>query len=265
MRLILDGPSIMVRVGQGVERRIPIRWLERVVVVGNMELESQLLSRLAAQGIPVLLVERESLKSAVVYKVNENGVQIKKRQHMVFRKAPLSEHVSNWMRSKRREMILKTIKKYSPRLVNLFLQDGNIECKYQQLIKILKRNIPSWDTVIGLIRSMMFELLLTIIKKTNFDPHCGAINRGIDFGFVLDLLWIMEPEVDYQAVRFFRIPSRRNIKLLSKGNQEFREIVHRFENRKKLVDKEVKFFLDELIDLMRRVDGELVSGLLRRC
>ena len=80
---------------------------------------------------------------------------------------------------------------------------------------------------------------------------------GLDFCFVL------EPEIHLQALRFFKDPTRRGHLPWFPQGKEMQEIVLRFENGKENLEAHVQALIDELLDLMRDVDGSDLSRMLR--
>lgn len=260
----LDGPSLLIQEAGKASRWIPLRQLERVVLFGNMTLETSILCSLAEEGIPILLINGKGSKPVMVSKIESSGVQKNTRQHFYFRRPPYTEEINNWLISKRKSVILKVFKKISSKLQKKLAKEGLSETRYMEIIEHLKKNNPRWQILNGILRAMLLEFLLPLIEKAKLDPHCGVKNRGVDFGFALDLCWVFEPEIHYQTMRFFKDPARRGGLPWFPSGDLLKEIVVRFEERRKFLLSEVNVLLDELNDLLRQIDGDVVPSLLRR-
>lgn len=260
----LDGPSLLIQEQGKAPRWVPLRQLERVVFFGNMTLEMAILCALAEEGIPVLLIGGKGSRPVMVSKIDDRGVQKSTRQRYYFRRPPFSEEVMHWLTSKRKIIILKIFKKLSPKIHKKFAKEGINDTRYLEIIEHFRKSNPRWSVLVGIINAMLLELLLPVIENARLDPHCGVKNRGVDFGFALDLCWVFEPEVHYQAIRFFKDPARRGGLPWYPSGELLKELVTRFEERKKFLISEAKLLLDELNDLLRQINGDVVPSLLRR-
>ena len=245
------------------ERRVPARLIGRVVIVGNIEMESGVVTLFAQQGTPVLFLDSKDSRPAITLLCDERGPQRWTRQHYLFRRPPSSERFSMWLESRRRLSIIKTVRRLSPRLGKKFQREGFREKHYQALLKPLGRNNPRWRVLVGMLRAMTLEFVIPFLERAKLDPHCGILHRGEDFGLALDFCWVLEPELHYQALRFFKDPSRRGGLPWRPQGDEMREVIQRFENRKGYLSSEVQALVDEIIELMRQVDGDDVSCMLR--
>ena len=101
-------------------------------------------------------------------------------------------------------------------------------------------------------------MVIQEIVASNLDPHMGMINKNCNFGFALDLYQIISPESDLISIQFFTScrwhdfvqSSRKNCTLTKDG---WKNIVHRFENRKKKLSHGLDMVLRGFFDLMRHV------------
>ncbi|HDG98384.1 MAG TPA: hypothetical protein ENG73_09500 [Desulfobacterales bacterium] len=258
-----DGPSVIVKEQGKAERRVPARLIGRVVIVGNVPMESGVVTLFACQGTPVLFLDTKESRPAITMLCEERGPQRWTRQHLLFRRPPSADRLRMWLQSRRRASIIRVVRRLSPRLGRDFQRGGFREEHYQELLRPLRRNNPRWQVLVGMLRAMTLEFIVPFLERAKFDPHCGVLHRGEDFGLALDFCWVLEPELHYQALRFFKDPSRRGGLPWRPHGEEMREVVQRFENRKPYLRSEVQALIDEILDLMRQADGDDLSRLLR--
>ena len=244
-------------------QRVPARLIGRVVIVGNVPMESGVVTLFAEQGTPVLFLDSKGSRPAIALLADERGPQRWRRQHLLFRRPPTSERLRMWMRSRRRVTTIRVIRRLSPRLGKALQREGFRDGHYEAILKPLKRNNPRWQVLVGMLRAMFLELVIPLLERAKFDPHCGVLHRGDDFGLAQDVCWVLEPELHLQALRFFRDPSRRGGLPWRPEGEEMREVVLRFENQKEHLQSEVQSLLDELVELMRQTDGDDLSRMLR--
>ena len=244
-------------------RRVPARLIGRVVIVGNVPMESAVVTLFVQQGTPVIFFDRRDLRPAITLLCEERGPQRRSRQHLLFRRPPTSERIRLWLRSKRRLSVVRVLKRLSRRLAKRFEREGLREEDYDALLRTLRRSNPRWQVLVGVLRGMMLEFVIPLLQRARLDPHCGVLHPAEDFGLGLDFCFVLEPEIHLQALRFFKDPTRRGHLPWFPRGKDMQEIVLRFENNKKNLEAQVQALIDELLDLMRDVDGGDLSRMLR--
>lgn len=101
-------------------------------------------------------------------------------------------------------------------------------------------------------------MVIKEIISSNLDPHMGIINKNCNFGLALDLYKILEPECDLMTIQFFTscrwhefvLNTDKKCTLTKDG---WRNVVHRFENRKQVIAHRLDMVIRGYFDLMRSI------------
>ncbi|MFN3531862.1 MAG: CRISPR-associated endonuclease Cas1, partial [Candidatus Brocadia sp.] len=57
LNVIRDGPSIVVKEGKKSGRRVPARMIQRVIITGNIKLETSLITLFTQNNVPVTFLD----------------------------------------------------------------------------------------------------------------------------------------------------------------------------------------------------------------
>jgi hypothetical protein len=80
----------------------------------------------------------------------------------------------------------------------------------------------------------------------------GIIHRRVNFGLLLDLSMIFEPEADFQTIKFFQ-SSKLDIENGQLIEEAIKQIINRFESRRQNFTKSVEVVIDELFEIIKDV------------
>lgn len=163
------------------------------------------------------------------------------------------------MYARRRELQFNVIKRLSKSAAGVFAEKGFREKDYQRIISEFKPFKDDRQAVAFRIISNLFrEIVIGCIMKADIDPHLGVFHRRHNFSLALDLCHILEAEADMQSIRFLRTSTNKGY--LQRGNNGWaiskdgmRDIIHRFENRRKQVQETVERLIDDVFALMREL------------
>ena len=158
-------------------RRVPARLIGRVVIVGNVPMESAVVTLFVQQGTPVIFFDRRDLRPAITLLCEERGPQRRSRQHLLFRRPPTSERIRLWLRSKRRLSVVRVLKRLSRRLAKRFEREGLREEDYDALLRTLRRSNPRWQVLVGVLRGMMLSSLFRCCNGRGLIPTAGSSIR----------------------------------------------------------------------------------------
>lgn len=254
-----DGPSIWVREDGRAGRRIPVRLVGRVVVIGNLKIEAGVITLFTENDIPVTFMNRKGRQVAVTIPYNHNLPRHYEEQRVFLETEENENQVKTLITSRRREFHLGTVKRLSGVVASNFIRNGFRERDYQEFLNKFKpRSQDQWVVVCGLIGNLFKEIIIGSLMKSDLDPHMGILHRRHNFGLALDICHIMGPEIDLHAVQFFRC--NRDNNLMQKGNngwlvsqQGMKDIIHRFENRRKSLHEKIESIIDDLFRFMREL------------
>lgn len=254
-----DGPSIWVREDGRSGRRVPVRLVGRVVIIGNLKIEASVITLFTENDIPVTFMNRKGRQVAVTIPYNHNLPRHYEEQRVLIGTEENENRVKTLIASRRREFHLRTVKRLSGIVAADFITNGFRESDYETFLdKYKPRSQEQWVIVCGLIGNLFKEIIISSLMKCDLDPHMGILHRRHNFGLALDICHIMSPEIDLHAVQFFRC-NRDNI-LMQKGNngwlvsqQGMKDIIHRFENRRKSLHERIECIIDDIFQLMREL------------
>lgn len=264
IRLKVDGPSLLITSPDCADRRIPVPMLARVVVFGNILIDSDVLNLLGSRDIPVIFIDKYAKSRATSLPLNYsmplpcNSLQIitkdeKKRKEFI-----------DWARQMRIFLQNTVIR-------NLYHHNCNVTgIDYRKIIYMLMpENRVHWFIAKSLLRILLWLLILEELHNNRFDPHCGIIHNKSSFGLVQDYFYILQSETDLQALQFFKTDSidllieektDRTYQLTARG---FHNIIHRFENKQYMVKKNMKSITDKILELMGGDNESKLSRVLR--
>jgi len=249
IRVVMDGPSILIKDPERADRRIPLRFIGRVVIFGNIWISSDVLTALAGQNIPLICISKWasniSISMPFQFTYPAHCIDLE----LVLKDQQKAMDFTNWARQKRAFMKTEVIRRIYP--------NADISCSnYREIISFLMpEDREKWLTVKNTLKALFWSLITEHLISLGLDPHCGIINRKCAFGLVRDYAYIMSPEMDYQALQFFRSDSidtlirsdRKPCLLTAKG---IHNIINRFENRQYIVRRLVGEIKDKLYELM---------------
>jgi len=260
LEVLRDGPSIWVKEYGMAGRRIPARLIGHVVIVGNVKLDAGAITLFTENNIPVTFMNRKGDEVALTIPCNHQCHAHYHDQRKILEKEIYISYYRQWLESERRKIQLKVVKKLSRQVASGFVKHGFKEQDYQDFII---RNIEGGDkkkkvVVEKVIGNLIREIILKSILSAGLDPHIGIINRRQDFGMVMDIFYSIEPEVDLQTIQFFQsIKDRDYIYMSSTGmtiaKDGMKDIVHRFENKKRLTVDFIEHIIDGLFETIRYI------------
>jgi len=257
-RAVADGPSIWIDWENKAGRRIPLRLISRCIIVGNILVESNLISILAVNNIPIVLTDLSGHELATILPYNHRLPKHFREQRIFLETKKNRERFINWAKVKRMTLQIKLIKKIFPKKAGRFAM-GIGEEDYQFLISSFKqRSYAKWDIIKGFIVNLFRSLIIEHLIRSNLNLDLGIIHRYHNFGLVLDFCYILEPQIDEQCIQFFKVLN--NLSFFERKEREWRVnkdgikgIIQRFENKKEENANIIANTLDEFFQLMREL------------
>ncbi|GEM_PF-5198277 len=237
--LKLDGYSVVYTKSKGKHHcsvSVPLRQITRVVIFGNFAIPVELFSMFSELQIPILFIGSDSEKISTSICLPFESSFLNSSLKGILANSVKKEDFIKWLKSQRkqaRQSIARELSRFINRH-NENIQEDNYE-------KILSLVIPSsshrWENVRTLIQSLFFLYCIDVcIRFFSVNPHEGIFNSFRNFGCVRDMLYLIDPEIDYQSVLFFKECS---IKYLDKRNLQeepidtvtILNVITRFEER----------------------------------
>ncbi len=208
--------------------------------------------------VPVVFMDNSAGETAMAIPYNHRLPRHYEEQKVFLETEENTGRYEEWAQAKRMVLQVNVLRKLE-RSLSGQLTFGIGEGNYRQALSRLKpRSEDKWLVVTGIINGLFRGLIMEHVLKADLDPHTGIIHRRHNFGFVLDICYIVGAESDMQAVQFFR--SARDVSLMEKRyngwratDPGMRDIVHRFENRRVRLSNLIGTVMDEAFELMREL------------
>jgi len=258
IKAIADGPSILVNLPQKSMQRVPLRLIGRVVVIGNIHIETTLFCLLAEHNIPVLIMDLAGRKRAVVIPLVINSLQHSRWQKLFLISTRYREKFINWAKTKRAILQIKVLQRLFPRKARMFSR-GVGEGNYQLAIKpFLPLDKDKLEAARNFVSSLFQGSVIKHAIDAGLDINLGIIHKRSHLGLAHDLGFVVEPQVDEQLIEFFRAEGQKKFlerdfmgwKLTREG---VRNIIQRFEEKRKEIDEIIENIIDEIFYLMREL------------
>lgn len=259
LEILRDGPSIWIRQEGKAGRRIPARLIGRVVIIGNLKLEAGAITLFTENDIPVTFMNLRGEEVAVTLPYNHQLPRHYEEQKAFLETEKNIQQVKDWILAERRLIQLEIMNRLSKAAAAVFTSKGFRESDYQAFIGgHIKGGQESWKVVNGLVSNLFREMIIANLIQADLDPHMGILHRRHNFGLALDICHIMGAAEDLQAIQFLKLSKDRASMCKSPQGwavtkEGMKEIIHRFENRKKALHETLGRILDGLFELMREL------------
>jgi len=254
-----DGPSLLIHERQRAGRRVPLRLIGQVIIRGNVTLESNVITLLAAHGVPVSFLTGRGEVTATALPLDADSILIRERVERLSMSAKGTARVMDWLRAGRMNGEYDLVQEFFPSHIRAICRNGLREEDYREIREELLLSIDSKgmiDVVSRVIGGLFHELMLKRICDLGLDPHRGFLCRHQNFAFAKDLCYVLGAERDRQLLQFFRGRRVGNLLEMERGRwvvngEGMKNIVVRFENHKKRVLELVDVLLSDFFDILR--------------
>jgi CRISPR/Cas system-associated endonuclease Cas1 len=259
--ILRDGPSIWVKEKGKAGRRIPARFVSRVIIFGKVRLDSDAITLFAEWNTPVTFVNNKYGETAVVIPYNHKLPIHYKEQRILLESEDNISRYERWANAKRAVIQLNLIRRFVPSLASKLEKRGFGEGNYQEILKRLRKvSEDKWLVVNGIVTDIFRNMIIENIIKTGLDPHLGVIHRRHNFGLALDICYILGGESDIQTLQFFRSSKIEELIIRNKEgwivtDKGIKNIVHRFENKRNYLKSLLDNIIDELFILIREMSS----------
>lgn len=254
-----DGPSLWIRERGKAGRRVPVRLISRVVIIGNMFLETDAITLFAERGIPVAFLKPSGDVSAVALAYDCKTEDIRERQRVLQEDDDMQERAIRWMNMRRRALCLETLRRLSPGLAREVECMGLREHDYQIAIRTFcAHGQVVLEAVVRQVFGLVHELVLEKVLLAKLDPHCGIIRIRENFGLCKDIAQVLDAVADRLALNFLRRKTaerfiQRNGSAAYLTREGSRELVLLFEQQRPAIEAKIDSLLDDYYRLLREI------------
>lgn len=259
LKVIRDGPSVWVKEEGKAGSRVPARLIGRVVIIGNVKIESGVITLFTDRNIPVTFINYRGESVAVALPYNDKLPRHYEDQKIFLKNEQNILRFKNWLESRRKEIQLNVVKRLSKRILFKFTRFGFREKDYRNIINQFRKcSLEQWQVVTVIISNLLREMIIGSLIRADLDPHMGVLHRRHNFSLALDLCYILEAEIDIQSLQFLKqkIENERLIKENKNwcvSKEGMRDIIHRFENRKNQLTNITEQLIDDIFEMMREL------------
>jgi len=251
-----DGPSIWIKQKGKAGRRIPQNLVDRVVIIGNVKLDTGVITLFTAKGVPVTFLNMAGEELAVTMPYSHYFPDHHEAQRLILSSEKSMKRYMTWFYAAKRRIQIES----AMRLVknkNLIQEKGLRERDYRNIIKgLVNTKSEGWRITRRTVATILREMIIKSLIDAGLDPHIGIVHSRQNFGLALDISDIMGPEVDMQTLQF--IKSSRSKEFwdkkedgISLKKEGMKDIIHRFENRRKYNHYKIETIVDGLFDVMK--------------
>ncbi len=258
MKVRVDGPSLWIEQKGRAGRRVPFQMIEHAVILGNIAIQTDVLTSLSELGIPVSIFSKKGENVTMVLCYDEKIPPYYHKQKVFYRSPENRERFMNIVRHWRRKTQIAALKRYSKELFKKFKQDG---LKDEAFKKIIKHETlfygDRYSMVYGIVRGLFCQMILTEVKKARFDPSLGIVHRRHPHALVQDIAYMLDAEVHLQTMQFFRSSAREPL-ITSIGitTDGMRDIALRFENRRLALNALVNQVIDSIVEAIIELEAK---------
>lgn len=261
LSVIRDGPSIVVKEEGKSGRRVPARIIQRVVIIGNIKLETSLITLFTQNNVPVTFFDKKGNQVAVTLPYKQHLPGHYKVQRIFFESDYNNKRFMTFLRAYRQRVQIDVLKRLlKGRMPDSYVSVGLKEEDYQQVMdNIISPYRERFQHIRNAVSAVFTEMVTSKLIASDLDPHMGVMHRRRDFGLALDICHMLGPEMDIQSVQYFRGkkgPGHRTNKEAS--SEDIKATVVRFENRKEALVFMTEHIIDGIFELIRelRISGE---------
>lgn len=261
-----DGPSLWIVEKGKAGVRVPARRVDRVIVSGNVSIDSGMLLLFAERSIPMTFLSRQGEPVAAAVGLTAPDEVIRHRQWSLGLSREGRTRGDSWIRARERDLQLGFLRRFARERERRFCRDGFKPDDYHGVVrKLLADRGEAGEKVDDFLGSLLFETILKVVADNRFDCHCGILARREDFGLVHDIVAILQPVIDDLKIRFFRelrwmrkrrALGRDTVFLYRKGGWKFsregrRGLVELFEKRRRKAVSLTLFLLEDYARMLR--------------
>lgn len=196
LRVSRDGPSLWVEQRGVAGRRVPVRLIRRVLIAGNIAMDTGSLTAFAERGVPVTLLNREGRPVATVVGCTGGLVACRAEQAAALEDPVTRDRVSAWLRAWERGRRLVLVARLDSVTAGRWRREGLRAMDYEAWVARQARLRGSSHRRRGFFQAFLHTLVLEHISEAGWDPHLGVHHRGQRLGLVRDCVAALQADAD---------------------------------------------------------------------
>lgn len=196
LRVSRDGPSLWVTRPHTAGQRVPVRLIRRVLIAGNVTLDTESLMVFAERGVPVTLLSRDGFPVAHVWSAAPASIVRRARQAAALEEPEVRDRMIALFRAWQRGRRLVLASRLDPGTASRWRQCGMAPTEYEAWLveQARVRDVPLRRR--RLFHGMLETLALEAVGRAGWDPHLGVLQGTCPLGLVRDCVTALEAEGD---------------------------------------------------------------------
>lgn len=206
-----DGPSLWINRQGKAGQRVPARWVDRVIVTGNVRLDAEVITLFTANHIPVMFLNRAGRLVGVAlatgrFPSGQVG-PLSRRLEQSLHDPDWRERYRNWLAHCRKGLQKAVLGMVKTGMRERMLASGWKEELFEQVIRGCA---PPWarddlyHAVCTFFEGLFTDLIMGSIRCACLDPATVTLDPGQRFGLVDDLKRTVRPELLRMAIEFVK-------------------------------------------------------------
>lgn len=196
LRVRRDGPSLWIERRQTAGQRVPVRLIRRVLIAGNVALDTESLTVFAERGVPITLLNRAGEPVAVVLASAAGLFARRGRQAAALEDSRQRDRLCAWLRAWERGRRLVLASRLDPVTAARWRREGLRSAEYDTWVMQQARMRGASLRRRGFFRAALQTLALEAISEAGWDPHLGLLHRAQPLGFVRDCVAALQADAD---------------------------------------------------------------------
>lgn len=196
LRVSRDGPSLWIERRHTAGQRVPLRLIRRVLIAGNVRLDTESLTAFAERGVPITLLNRDGRPLAVVLGYATGSCGRRGHQAAALEDPRQRDRLCAWLRAWERGRRMVLAARLDPATAARWRQEGMRPADYeawivrQARLRGVSLRRREW------FRAALETVALEGIVEAGWDPHLGLLHRAQPLGFVRDCVMALGPDAD---------------------------------------------------------------------
>lgn len=196
LRVSRDGPSLWIEQRGSAGRRVPVRLIRRVLIAGNVALDTGSLTAFAERGVPITFLSRDGEPLATVIGCVTGLFARRAEQAAALEDPGTRERLSAWLRAWERGRRLALASRLDPVTAARWRREGLRPPDYDTWVARQARLRGASLRRRGFFQAALHTLALERISGAGWDPHLGVQHRAQRLGLVRDCAAALQADAD---------------------------------------------------------------------
>ncbi|RMH36984.1 MAG: hypothetical protein D6690_04890 [Nitrospirae bacterium] len=196
LRIRRDGPSLWIEQAEQAGRRVPARLVRRVLIRGNVALDTGSMMLFADRGVPITLLRRDGTPSAVILPISSNDQRRVMRQLGTIEDRQKRNRLIAWLEAWQHGRQMALAGRIAPQVLAQWKRDGFRPEDYEAVLEHHVDRPVAESGERAFVAGLLFEFVLSELASEGWDPHVGIRRSTGPLGLAHDLTEALGPEAD---------------------------------------------------------------------